>query len=265
VDGLTDIHAHILPGIDDGPPDIEGALAMARATVQAGTGTLVATPHLRTDFPDVHLHELAERCRSLCQEIEAQGIALRLVCGAEVSLVWALEASREELVLASVGQRGTDLLIETPMTTVGGIDQHLFHLRANGFRVTLAHPERSAEFQNDEELVADLVNQGVLMQVNAKSLIDSGHRSASGRFARNLCADGLAHVLASDGHRATEWRPVTSLRQGVEAAAALIGPERAAWMARHAPSAVVAGTELPEAPPVASGPRRRRLFGRRTR
>jgi protein-tyrosine phosphatase len=236
---------------------------MARATLEAGTGTLVATPHLRSDFPDVHLHELVERCQSLRTSLEAEGISLRLVGGAEVSLLWALEATREELVMASVGQRGTDLLIETPMTTVSGIDQHLYHLRANGFRVTLAHPERSGEFQTDAQLVAELVNQGVLMQVNAKSLLESSRKSASGRFARHLCLEGLVHVLASDGHRAAEWRPVTSLREGVDAAAELVGPDRAAWMARGAPLAIVEGAELTEAPPV-NAPRRR-LFGRRGR
>jgi protein-tyrosine phosphatase len=235
---------------------------MARATVQSGTETLVATPHLRSDFPDVHLDELADRCQRLRGVLQAERIPLRLIGGAEVSLLWALEAGREELVMASVGQRGSDLLIETPMTTVNGIDQHLFHLRANGFRVTLAHPERSGEFQHDEQLVGELVNQGVLMQVNAKSLLDSGRRSASGRFARQLCADGLVHVLASDGHRATSWRPVTSLQEGAEAAASMVGSERAAWMVRHAPNAVVEGAQLPEAPPMAAAPRRRRLFGR---
>lgn len=232
---------------------------MARATVQAGTTTVVATPHLRSDFPDVHLDELADRCRSLRQSLEAEGIPLRLVGGAEVSLLWALDASHEDLVMASVGQRGTDLLIETPTTNLAGIDQHLFHLGAHGFRVTLAHPERNAELQANPQLVAELVNQGVLLQVNAKSLLETGRESASGRYARQLCADGLAHVLASDGHRAASWRPITNLRLGVEAAEAIVGVERAAWMARDAPGAVVQGTELPEAPPVAAARRRGRL------
>jgi protein-tyrosine phosphatase len=263
VDGLVDIHAHILPGIDDGPADLDDALGMARAAAEAGIGTLVATPHLRSDFPDVHLDELIQRCNALQTAIEAEGVPLRLVGGAEVSLLWALDASPDDLVIASVGQQGKDLLIETPMTGVGGIDQHLFYLRANGFRVTLAHPERSGEFQSNSHLVAELVDQGVLMQVNSKSLLDSGRRPPSSRFARQLCADGLVHVLASDGHRATSWRPVTSLQQGVEAAAAIVGAERAMWMAREAPAAIVAGTELPEAPPLLRASRRR-LFGRRT-
>ena len=48
---MIDIHCHILPGIDDGPKDLEGSLEMARAAVSAGITTVVATPHLRADFP----------------------------------------------------------------------------------------------------------------------------------------------------------------------------------------------------------------------
>lgn len=231
---------------------------MARATVEAGIGTLVSTPHLRPDFPDVHLHELAGRCQELSRAIAAEGIPLRLVSAAEISLLWALDTSREDLVLASFGQRGTDLLVETPLGTVVGIDQHLYHLRALGFRVTLAHPERSPEFQDDNGLLEALINQEVLLQVNGGSLLDGRKHSDSGRLARKLCTSGWAHALASDGHRGSSWRPVTSLRDGVRAAAGLVGSERAEWMARDVPAAIIAGTELPEPPKL----RRRRLLGR---
>jgi protein-tyrosine phosphatase len=264
VQELVDIHAHVLPEIDDGPSDLEGALAMARAAAQSGIRTLVSTPHLRADFPDVHLRELSQRCQGLRAAIEAECIPLRLVCGAEVSLSWALDASHEELVLASYDQRGTDLLIETPMGTVSGIDQHLFSLRADGFRVTLAHPERSGEFQADGRRLEDLIRQDVLLQVNAGSLLESRRKSGAGQFARRLCSAGLIHALASDGHRAESWRPVSNLREGAEAAAALVGAERAAWMTRDAPAAIVDGAELPEPPEVSPSRRRPRLFGRRS-
>jgi len=261
VNGLVDIHSHVLPGIDDGPADVDGAIAMARAAAQAGIETLAATPHLRSDFPDVHVHELTERCQTLQRAIDAEGITLALVSAAEISLVWALEATSEELVLASYGQLGTDLLIETPLT-VGGLDQHLYHLRRKGFRITLAHPERNVEFQNHEHQLDELVRQGVLLQVNAESLIGSGRMSNSRRFAQRLCSDGLVHVLASDGHRAASWRPVTMLEQGAVAAAELVGEERAAWMVRDTPAAIVDGSQLSDPPEIVSSPRRKWLFGR---
>lgn len=263
--GFVDIHAHVLPGIDDGPPELEQAVEMARAAVESGITTIASTPHLRSDFPDVHLHELAGRCDALREELDRAGIPLELGSGAEVSLTWAIDASEEELVLASYGQRGKDLLIEPPWVHVAGVDRFLHALRAKGYRVTLAHPERSHQFQGDLEAMRALVEQGVLLQVNAESLLEPGGRRGPSRLARALLGEGLVHAIASDGHRAASWRPVTRLAEAVDVTTELIGPERAQWLAADAPRAIIGGAELPPAPPMTQQPRRRRLFGLRSR
>jgi protein-tyrosine phosphatase len=261
--GNVDIHAHVLPGVDDGPDDLAESLAMARAAAEAGTRTIVSTPHLRSDFPDVHPHELADRCQHLRTAIEADGIPIGLVCGAETSLIWALEADDRDLTLATYGQRGADLLIETPVTNTPGLDRMLFELRAKGRRVTLAHPERSSHFQRDSSILRNLFDQDILLQINASSLLDDARRQPHGKLARWLCTEGLAHVLASDGHRATTWRPVTNLALASGTAAALIGAERASWMMRAAPAAILEGIDLPDAPAIAPPHRRDRLLRRR--
>ena len=263
VAGYVDLHAHVLPGVDDGPPDREGSLAMLRAAAASGIGTLAATPHLRADFPGVHVDELARRCRDLREACVQEGIEIRIVSGAEVSLVWALEASDEQLALATYDQRGTDLLIETPTSSVVGFESLLFQLRAKGLRVTLAHPERSVEFQRDSSRLDELVRQGVLLQVNAETLLGQARGSGAHRLGRDLCTRGLVHALASDGHRAASWRPVTCLGDAVAEAVALAGPDRARWMTETAPAAIIAGAELPNAPEVRAPPRRHRLLWRR--
>ena len=63
--GLVDIHAHLLPGIDDGPETIQETLKMARAAVASGISTVAATPHLRGDFPDVYVEEIGARCQAV--------------------------------------------------------------------------------------------------------------------------------------------------------------------------------------------------------
>jgi protein-tyrosine phosphatase len=207
---------------------------------------------------------LEGRVQTLRKAAERASIEVELVGGAEVSLVWATEARDDELVLASYGQRGKDLLIETPDASVAGLGQFLFRPRSRGFRVTLAHPERSPQFQRDPSQLEDLVHQGILLQIDAEALLGP-RRSPSHQLAVRLCRDGLAHVIASDGHRAASWRPVTALADAVTAAAGLVGPARAEWMARDAPAAILAGVALPEPPPVerhASGAVRR-LFSRR--
>jgi protein-tyrosine phosphatase len=254
--GYVDIHAHVLYGIDDGPSERADSEEMLRAAADSGTGTIVATPHLRADFPDVHVSELATRADELRGWIADEGLTIELVNGGEVGLVWALDASDEALRLVSFGQRGEDLLIETPTTTVG-IESLLYQVRTRGFRVTLAHPERSRQFQRDASALEALVERGILLQVNADGLLGDPRRSPTARLAQKLCADGLVHALASDSHRAEQWRPVSVMPEAVAAAAELVGAERAGWMAIDSPAAIVAGRPLPEPPPVVNRQRER--------
>lgn len=136
-------------------------------------------------------------------------------------------------------------------------------LRARGYRVTLAHPERNGDFQRDDSPLRALVDQGVFVQVNADSLLGAASGSRTRRLGRHLCTEGLVHALASGGHRPGHWRPVTQLAEGAAAATDLFGPERTHWMAQAAPAAIIEGGELPEAPAIARRQRRRGLFGAR--
>jgi protein-tyrosine phosphatase len=241
---------------------MDGSIAMARAAAEVGISTLAATPHLRSDFPHVHVEQLADRAQDVRDALKREGISLNIVCGAEASLVWAVDAGDDELKLATFGQRGTDLLVETPSVGIFGLDRMLYDVLARGTRVTLGHPERCGEFQRDPGALRALVTQGVLLQVNADALVDARRRSGVRRLAEQLCTEGLAHVLASDGHRASSWRPVTKLGQGVEALAGLVGADRARWMASDAPRAIVEGAQLPPEPPVDRNGTRRWRFNR---
>lgn len=259
--GLVDIHAHLLPGIDDGPGELSGSLTMARAALASGTTRMAATPHLRPDFPDVQVGEIAGRVEVLRRELSLAGVELEVVSGAEVSLLWALDASEDDLRLASYAQRGSDLLVETP-DDVSMLEQLLYQIRRHGYRVTLAHPERNPWFAQSPDRLARLAEQGVLLQVNADALLAPRH-SRIRKLAERLCREGLAHVIASDGHRGEEWRPVRRLAAGFEALSGLVGGERAAWMAREVPAAILDGQPLPPEPEVRpSGGLLHRLRGR---
>jgi protein-tyrosine phosphatase len=259
VSGYVDIHAHVLPGIDDGPDELEESIEMAAAAAASGTSTLAATPHLHTGFPDVHVGELADRCQGLRKALQERGVPIEIVAGAEISVDWLVDATDADLALASYGQRGTDLLIETPSNNSMILKSVFPHLQMKGYRVTLAHPERALEVQRDHGWLRPMIGHGLLLAIDADSLL-GGQGSGPGRAARRLCAEGLAHVITSDGHRASDWRPVTLLDEAHQAASTLIGPDRAGWMTYDAPRAILAGEPLPESPP--SEPRHKwRLFG----
>ena len=250
---LIDIHCHILPEIDDGPRNMEASLDLARGLKEAGVHTVAATPHLREDHPRVRPREIAARCRRLRTELDAAGVDLALVPGGEVDLVWAMEASDEELRLVSLSQRGTDLLVETPYGLLtSSFEELLFGLMLKGYRIVLAHPERNPSFQQDTDRLAALVGRGTLVQLTVTSLSNPPNRSRSGNLARRLLRNGLAHILASDAHGVHTFDRML-FGPALEVARQLVG-SRADWMVTEAPAAVLAGELLPAQP---AGRRRR--------
>src|SRR2546426_10570886 len=80
---MIDTHLHILPGVDDGPETIEESLALARALVQEGIHSAIATPHYNDVYPRRSAGEIRERVYALQQALDRQGIPLRLFAGHE--------------------------------------------------------------------------------------------------------------------------------------------------------------------------------------
>ena len=259
---MIDLHSHLLPGIDDGAADLEHALDLARAAADQGTRVLAATPHLRADFPDVRPDELAGRCDEIRAAIADAAIELEVVQGGEAGLMWAVNATDDELRAGSYGARGTDLLVETPYGPLNNqFEQLLFTLPERGYRLLLAHPENNPTFQRTPERLHELVERGVLLQVTARSLIRSDRRRGPRPLAEALVRDGYAHVLASDAHSGRQLRP-PALGAGAAAAAELVGEERARWLVEGAPAAIIAGQPLPEPPPAKTAERKRGLLAR---
>ena len=249
---VSDLHVHLLPGLDDGPSDEDEAIALAAKLAGDGVRRVATTPHLRGDYPDVRPDELAARTAALQGRIDRERIDLDLVTAGEVAIEWAMAASDDDLRLVSYGQRGQDVLIETPYGPLPAIfEELLLRVTDRGYRILLAHPERNHTLQNNPERLGRMVEQGVLVQITASALASSERRSRSRRLARDLLRDGHAHVIASDSHGAIQR---AALSQGV-AAASELAPNRAQWMVTEAPHAIVMGEPLPEAP-VDAAPKR---------
>jgi len=254
---VIDLHCHILSAIDDGSADDAEALRLAEGLVADGVGTVAATPHLRSDHPAVRVDELAGRCAALASHLAAAGIALAVAPGAEVDLLWAIDASEEDLRLASLGQTGRYLLLETPYGPLTSTFEALVfeHVMLAGLTVLLAHPERSPTFQQDPRRLAQLTRQGVLLQVTAPALLTRRSRSGSRKLAMALLGDGLVHCLASDSHGGPDGRP-PNLSPARDAAAQL-DAGYAEWLVNEAPEKILAGEELPPVPADHAKPRRR--------
>jgi protein-tyrosine phosphatase len=240
---VIDLHCHVLPGLDDGPAELEDSLEMLEALAAEGVSTVVATPHVGGEHPDVVPGEIELRCA----ELEAAGCGVAVEPGGQLSLQWLLDASPADVRRASLGSNGNDLLVNVPHGRLPErFDDDLRDVMAAGYRVVLAHPEVSSDFQRRPERLVQLVAAGALVQVTARALTRGGGQTPSAALARDLVSSELCHVLASDAHSAGPWR-APDLRRGVLEAARLSGA-RAEWMVNDAPAAILAGAPLPRPP-----------------
>lgn len=166
---MIDLHSHILPDLDDGAPDLDASLAMARRAVEEGIATIVATPHVNSEY-DPDPADIQRRVGNLNRELAGRSIELKVVPGAEVALSRALELTPDDLAQRTIGA-GRWLLLESPyQRAVPFMEQAIFELQVAGFKLLLAHPERAPAFQADPDRVGVAVGRGVACAVNATSL-----------------------------------------------------------------------------------------------
>jgi protein-tyrosine phosphatase len=253
---VIDLHTHILPGLDDGPADLEGSLAIAREAEAGGIEALAATPHVRDDYPttaETMLRALSRLRRALG---EAR-IAVEVLPGAEVAFDRLRVLELDDLSRYGLGGSPNHVLVEMPVFTWPlDAEAQVRRLRAGGLTPVLAHPERNALVQDSAERLAELVRAGCLVQVTSASLL-GGFGAKVEATARKLIGAELVHLLASDTHGAGGRG--TALPQ---AAAELGDPALAAWLTRDVPAAIIAGAACPPRPRSRRGGLRARLSER---
>ena len=163
----TDLHTHILPGVDDGAIDLAEATAMAKVALDDGIVCLAATPHsLRWPTGTVEA-DLISRVAALEHSLAAQALPLRVVIGAETALIPALPLQIDAGQVVTLNH-SRYLLIEP---VFGGLpaeaEDILLQVQARGLVPVLAHPERSPDVQRQPQRLSRLVEQGALVQITA--------------------------------------------------------------------------------------------------
>lgn len=194
----VDLHCHILPAVDDGPETLDESIAYARAAVAAGTGTIVATPHVE----QVDVRTLPDRVHELRTALAAEGIDLRVEVGGELKPESVGVLAQEELEVIAHGPPGARwLLYEVPF---GGVDDAFLdaahELRARGFSLLLAHPERSRGLlEGGLDRLGPLIAGGALVAANVGPLrgLEGESRHAA---AEHLVGNGAVDVIATDAH-----------------------------------------------------------------
>jgi protein-tyrosine phosphatase len=211
--GRTDIHFHALPGVDDGPPTMEDSLELARLAIRDGTRTVVATPHIRREFL-ADPGQVRPRVAELQDRLRLEGIPLSVVAGGELDAQMVGSLSQEQLDEIAVGPNGARwLLLEAPFEGLEGMVEASAELRARGFGVVLAHPERAAGvLAGGCRILRAELAAGCVAQVSVSSLTGAhGHETQVSGWT--LLDYGLAHVLASDAH---SRRRAPCLEEGID-------------------------------------------------
>lgn len=203
---MVDIHAHILPELDDGAEHVLTSLRMAEKAARSGVTDLIATPHCnqRGRFENYASPALRACFAELKELLHEERIPLALHPGMEVFATEdAPELYRNGELLTLAGSRY--LLLEFDFSdSVEKMERILRAFQDLGVVPVLAHPERYYAVQERPEALYDWVMGGVHLQINKGSLSGAFGRDPF-RTAVRMLEHDLASFAASDAHRA-DWR-----------------------------------------------------------
>ncbi len=232
---MIDLHNHLLPGIDDGAPDLETALQLARIAVQEGITHLVCTPHIHPGRYDNTPDSIAAAREQLVTGLAQAAINLQVATAAEVRFGMELMIGIPQDAIPFLGQwQGKQvLLLEFPHSEVPfGAERLTAWLLQRNIIPMIAHPERNKGIMRTPAKLKPFLEQGCLLQVTAGAV--AGHfGEAAQTIAHTLLEQRLVTILASDAHNLQHRPP--HLREGMEHAARIVGDTQAERLVKDTP------------------------------
>jgi len=212
-----DMHSHLVPGIDDGSPDVETSVVLIEGLMKLGYKKIITTPHLMADLYPNNRTTIMNGYDKLVRELERRNIRIPVRAAAEYFLDDHFDSllDKNEPLLTI---KDNLVLVEFSFASIP-IDykQKIFNLQMKGYKPVLAHPERYAYLHNKPEVYEELRDAGCLLQVNLLSLIGYYGKSialAAEKLYKMRCID----LLGTDMHHARhlENLNVTLLHQKVK-------------------------------------------------
>jgi protein-tyrosine phosphatase len=209
---MIDMHCHILPGIDDGAPTLEAAVAMARELVAAGFAGVAGTPHVVDREGMRNRRDQIEAAgEGLRSALAAAGVPLTVHLGAEYHYDRPFpELLRKNFPLATLAGSYYVLLEMPNMMWPEYLEYSIMPApsdepevrRAIAFmRPVIAHPERNQEVQREYRRLRPLREQGYLFQVNLESLLGFAGPHVA-KVTRTMAKEGMVDFIGTDGHNA---------------------------------------------------------------
>jgi len=237
---MIDLHCHLLPGIDDGPKDLESAINLCRRAVENGIKYAVTTPHITPGRYDNTLASITRAYQAFSQELQSAGVDLTLGMAAEVRLDPIILNMVKEGMVPFLGEYQGDkiMLLEFPHSNIPpGSEELVLWLLKAGIRPLIAHPERNKDIQNKLSKINPYLKAGCLLQITAGSLTGVFGDVARKRAVK-LLENGSVTIIASDAHNLHSRLP--EMEPGRKVAAGIVGEAESWALVRDRPAEIAA-------------------------
>jgi protein-tyrosine phosphatase len=195
----ADMHSHLLPGIDDGAPDLEASLQLIRGMEALGYRKLITTPHILWDMYKNTPEKILRAFDTVQEALVKEGIGVELKAAAEYYIdehVEGLLTRKEKLLTLGDNMVLVEFsMIHAPM----GVKEVLFEMQMQGYQPIVAHPERYAYLSRNKEFYDELKEAGCLFQLNILSLTGGYGRTVT-ELAQYLLKHDFYNFVGTDLH-----------------------------------------------------------------
>lgn len=201
---MIDTHCHILWGVDDAATKKSESLDMIRLAQADGIDTIVATSHIKYPIYPNTVATLQAALDDLQTAIEAEGIKIEVVLGAENFVNYESIGLLEQGKFVTYNNAGAYMLVEFAWTKnmKDNPTKFLQQILAKGITPVVAHPERYEWVHEDYTLIKKWRDMGCLMQINRTSVLSLDRIKQANLFAQRMLEDDLVDMIATDAHRA---------------------------------------------------------------
>lgn len=196
---VTDMHSHLIPGIDDGSPDAETSVELIKGLIDLGYQRFIATPHILWDIFKNNKSTIAPAYAELTAALRAQQLDIPIKFAAEYFLDYHVDELLEDRK-PLLTLKDNWVLVEFSFVSAPlDLKDKLFALQMAGYQPVLAHPERYAYLIRNKELYDELREAGYLFQVNLLSFTGYYGKPAL-ELATHLLKNKYIDLLGTDLH-----------------------------------------------------------------
>ncbi|MCR5735527.1 MAG: capsular biosynthesis protein [Lachnospiraceae bacterium] len=231
---MTDIHCHLLFGVDDGADTREMSILMLREAKAQGIDKIILTPHYRPGMFDYDKEKIEAAFDSLKKDALDNDISIYLGC--EYHVDGYMTENIRAGSIHTLADRDYVLCEYKYQSSYGAVRSSINELLSSGYTPVIAHAERYALFEEKPEIMQEFRNMGALIQINAGSIV-----GAEGRSIKRLCKKALkldlVDIVASDSHNIKDRR--CYMKEACVYVAKKYGEERAVKLFEKNPAGIL--------------------------